>query len=97
MPKKSNDTLLVEIVEVEERRGDGTIKPIEVEALAKNINQFVNRIGKILQETPDQIGKFQLSEFTVNTEISGKGALVILGTGVEVTGKGGLTFKFTRK
>ena len=98
MAKKKNEegTLLVEVAGATTRRGRG-IRSIPVEELTENVTQFVSQIGKVLQETPDAIGKFRLSEFTVSAEVSAKGALVLLGSGVEATGKSALTFKFTRQ
>jgi hypothetical protein len=45
---------------------------------------------------PDEVSKFKFTEFTVIADVSAKGGLVLLGTGGEVAGKDGLTFKFTR-
>lgn len=70
---------------------------IKIEALAENVREFLEKIEKIMAETPDEMGKFQLTEFTVSAEISATGSLSVLGTGVETTGSGGLEFKFERK
>ena len=49
-------------------------------------------------QSPGRGGRqFKLTEFTISAEISAKGSLSLLGTGGEMGGKGGLTFKFTRK
>ena len=81
---------------VTRRRGPRDLK---VDVLAENVNLFMSQIESILEKTPEDVGegKFRFTEFTVSAEISAKGALVLMGTGVEATGKGGLTFKFERK
>lgn len=66
--------------------------------MAEEVNLFLAQIEGILEKVPDEVGgKFKFAEFTVSAEISAKGGLVLMGTGVEAAGKGGLTFKFERK
>jgi hypothetical protein len=94
----NNDTILVRTVDAVVTRGRGP-RELEVEVLAHNVNLFLGQIDSVLKKTPEEAGdgKFKLTEFTVSAEISAKGALVLMGTGVEAEGKGGLTFKFERK
>ncbi len=93
-----SNTILVRTADTVVTRGRGP-KELEVEVLAQNVNLFLDQIEGILEKTPEEVGdgKFKFTEFTVSTEISAKGALVLMGTGVEAEGKGGLTFKFERK
>lgn len=77
-------------------RGVGT-KSLKVEALTENANLFLAQIGDILDKAPEEVGKFKFTEFIVTAEISAKGVLVLMGTGVETEAKGGLAFKFERK
>ena len=71
-------------------------REIQVEVLGKNVNLFLTQIGNILEKTPDHVGKLRLNQITVSAEISTKGSLILMGTGVETEGKGGITFVFTR-
>jgi hypothetical protein len=93
-----SDTILVRAADTVVTRGRGP-KELEVDVLAHNVNLFLGQMESILAKTPEETGdgKFKLTEFTVSAEISAKGALVLMGTGVEAEGKGGLTFKFERK
>jgi cytidine deaminase len=58
----------------------------------------LTQVEGVLEKAPDEVagGKFQFTEFTVSAEVWAKGGLVLMGTGIEAAGKGGLTFKFVR-
>jgi hypothetical protein len=93
--KKQKNTILVVTNDQVSMRGRAP-KEIEVEVLGKNINLFITQIGNILENTPDHVKKFRLSQITISAEVSAKGGLMLLGTGVETEGKGGVIFVFTR-
>lgn len=71
-------------------------KPLKVSDLTTQVNIFVSQIGEVLDKTPTKLGGFQFEEFEINAEITGKGALALLGTGGEVGAKGGIKFRFKR-
>jgi hypothetical protein len=81
------------------RRGVSTYKELEIETLADNVKLFMFQIEQIMEEAPEEVGKgkFKLSELTVSAEVTGKGELALLGTGIEIGAQGGLTFTFKRK
>lgn len=89
------NTILVNTSGLDGVRGKSS-KSIQVDVLGENVNLFISQIGSILERTPEKIDKFRLTQITVSAEISAKGSLILLGTGVESEGKGGLTFVFTR-
>jgi hypothetical protein len=91
----SRDTILVSTADATLVRGRAP-KQLKVAALAENVNLFLTQIDGVLDKTPDEVGAFKLTEFTVSAEISAKGQLVLVGTGLEAAAKGGLTFKFER-
>ena len=93
---RKTETILVNTADAGAVRGHAP-KELPVEIRAENVNVFLGQIESVLEKAPETVGKFQFTEFTVAAEISAKGGLVLLGSGVEVTGKGGLTFKFQRK
>jgi len=92
---KQPNTILVSTSSLEGVRGKSS-KEIQVDVLGENVNLFITQIGSILEKTPEKIDKFRLTQITVSAEISAKGSLILLGTGVETEGKGGLSFVFTR-
>lgn len=94
MSKQSN-TIIVNTSRSTSVRGR-LDKEIKVEVLEKNINLFITQVGVILDKTPDKLDKFKLTQISVTAEISAKGSLVLLGSGVETEGKGGITFVFSR-
>lgn len=92
----SDDTITVRTTDATPRRGD-SLKELKVEVLAENVNLFLTKIESILEQAPDEVGKFRFTEFSVCAEVSANGKLVLLGSGVETGVKGSLTFKFERK
>jgi hypothetical protein len=71
--------------------------PLQAEELAVNINLFLGKLGSVLEETPEKVGDFQLTEISVSAEITGEGKVVLCGVGGEVGISGGLKFVFKRK
>ena len=92
----SDDTISVRTTDTTVRRG-GSPKELKVEVLAENVNLFLTQIEDILAKAPDEVGKFQFTEFSVSAEVSAQGKLVLLGSGAEAGIQGSLTFKFERK
>ena len=76
-------------------RGGGA-QSLKVEELAINVNLFVQQMGKVLESTPETLGKFHFEEFEIHAEISADGTIAVLGSGVHVGGAGGLRFVFRR-
>jgi hypothetical protein len=96
---EENETILV-IVDDDgnTRKGNRFVQEVKVEVLAENVNLFLGQIEKMIANTPEEVnGKFRLTEFSVAAEISATGSLILLGSGVEASGKTGITFTFTRK
>ncbi|GAC1427498.1 MAG: hypothetical protein PVS3B3_14440 [Ktedonobacteraceae bacterium] len=76
-------------------RGGGP-QTLKVEELAVNVNLFVQQMGKVLESTPEKLGKFHFDEFEIHAEISADGTIAVLGTGVHAGIGGGLRFVFRR-
>ena len=90
------NTLLVYTTDTSRRR-DSYPEPLKVEVLAGNLNLFMNQMEGMLQDLPEKAGPFEFTEFKVSVEITGGGKFVLLGSGVEASATGGMTFTFTRK
>jgi len=71
-------------------------KPLPVNVLTENVNVFLGQMSGVLGNAPVQVGGFHLDEISVSVEITVKGELSILGTGVGVEGTGGMSFAFKR-
>ena len=76
-------------------RGGGP-QPLKVKELAVNVNLFVQQMGKVLESTPESLGKFHFDEFEINAEINADGTIAVLGSGVHAGVGGGLRFLFRR-
>lgn len=76
-------------------RGAGP-QPLKVEELAINVNLFVQQMGKVLESTPESLGKFHFDEFEIHAEINADGTIAVLGSGVHAGVGGGLRFLFRR-
>jgi len=92
---KPEDTIIVNTNDIAGARGK-TGKEVKINVLSENVNLFVSQIGVILEKTPDRVNKFKLTQISVTAEVSAKGSLALMGTGVETEGKGGITFVFTK-
>ena|SRR5438552_3566779 len=90
------DTILVVTSEATLTRGPGGAQPLEVEKLSVNVNLFVQQMGKVLESTPEKLGKFHFDEFEIHAEISADGTIAVLGSGVHAGVGGGLRFVFRR-
>ncbi len=92
------DTIWVVTSEPMTTRGTGIkqAKPLKVDVLAENINLFIGQMGTILERTPEKPGKFNFEELEVHAEVTGKGSIMLFGTGGEVGATGGLRFVFRR-
>jgi hypothetical protein len=71
-------------------------QPLKVEELTTNVNIFIQQLGKVLESTPDTLGKFHFEEFEIHADISADGTLAILGSGVHAGASSGLKFVFRR-
>jgi hypothetical protein len=76
-------------------RGSG-LQTLKVEELAVNVNLFVQRMGQVLESTPEAMGKFHFDEFEIHAEITADGTIAVLGSGVHAGIGGGLRFVFRR-
>lgn len=78
--------------------GETPVKKIDVDLdqLTFNVNLFLTQMGNIVANTPDEVGKFLLSEIEVSAEINGKGQVILWGVGGEVGASGGLKFIFRK-
>jgi len=96
----SKDKIWVVTTESLETRSPGDRFVVEaelqVEQLSSNINLFLGQLDSVLKDTPERVGKFQLTEFELYAEVSTDGTLKVLGTGIGVGATGGLKFKFCR-
>jgi hypothetical protein len=92
----NRDTIWIVTAAPSTSRGQPRVTEISLDELSLNINIFIEQMRTILERTPEKIGKFDLAEIEIHTEISAKGTLVILGTGGEIGANGGLKFVFRR-
>lgn len=76
-------------------RGGGP-QPLKIDELVVNVNVFVQQMGKVLESTPEKLGKFDFNEFEIHAEITADGTLALLGSGVHAGAGGGLRFVFRR-
>lgn len=93
----ADNTILVMTSETTVTRGGfGGAQPLATEKLAININLFVQQMGKVLESTPETLGKFHFDEFEIHAEINADGTIVVLGSGIHAGVGGGLRFVFRR-
>ena|SRR5947209_12168362 len=95
--KTNNDEIVVITTDLAAMgtRGGGA-QSLKVEELAVNVNLFVQQMGKVLESTPETLGKFHFDEFEIHAEITVDGTIAVLGSGVHAGVGGGLRFLFRR-
>ncbi len=72
---------------------------VKAETLAAQMSQFVRVIGRVFADAQKQINPeagLQLDEIKLAVDISAKGEIKLLGTGIETSGKGAIELKFKR-
>jgi hypothetical protein len=72
---------------------------VKAEVLSAQMSEFMRVIGRIFANAQKQIepqAGLQLDEIKLAVEISGKGEIKILGSGIETSGKGAIELKFKR-
>jgi hypothetical protein len=69
---------------------------VNAQDLGDRLNRLLEAIGVSIKHLPTAIAEFQITELTLAIEISASGKVNLMGTGAEVTGKGGLTVKLSR-
>jgi hypothetical protein len=92
----SDNTILVRIAEdIDEAEFRvGKVRELSVDELTENVNQFLARVESMLRNTPAVVADFRFVELEVSAEGSAEGNLSLMGAGVGVTARGGLTFRF---
>ncbi len=74
----------------------GRMRELPIDELSVNVNLFLEQVNRVLEKTPEKMGKFEFLEFEVSAQVTAKGTLAILGTGGEIGAQGGLKFVFRR-
>lgn len=72
---------------------------VKAETLAAQMSQFMRVISRVFADAQRQTAPdsgLQLDEIKLAVEISGKGEIKLLGTGIETSGKGAIELKFKR-
>jgi hypothetical protein len=77
----------------EMRFGRGEIAPSD---LQRRLESFLNAMRQVIGNLPQKMDNWEMSTVTLTAEITAKGSVNLLGTGGELSGKGGLTFAFVR-
>ncbi|AQQ04121.1 hypothetical protein B0E33_11400 [Roseibium algicola] len=95
MAKKTESQILVQVSDSTLMRS-GENEEIPVSKIKKELSKFLNEIEGILEEASTKTSHAAyLSEVTLSAAVHSGGKLSLLGSGVEVSAKAGITFKFT--
>jgi hypothetical protein len=68
---------------------------VPADEFQREVNEFVESVGHILDQLPAGPAGLRLEEVTVSAEVSGRGRISLLGSG-SAPGQGGLVFTFRR-
>jgi hypothetical protein len=75
----------------------GTSSEIAADQLERNMKRFLSNLHKMIAESAQLSGEYELDTVEVSASISGKGQIGIIGSGLSLKGKGGITFTFKRR
>ena len=71
---------------------------VKVSELAGSIQVFLEQVGRLLTQTPNQLGAFEFSEFEISAGVTASGHLTLFGVaGAEAGLEGGLKFVFKKR
>ncbi|MBU7587326.1 MAG: hypothetical protein KAF91_31555 [Nostoc sp. TH1S01] len=73
--------------------------PVSAEKLEANLSEFLKLISGIFKRADEEAEKtsgMQLDEIELSIEITGKGEVKLVGTGVAIESKGAIKLKFKR-
>ena len=92
----STEQAIPMIVEVDVKGGRGAVglAEIPVDTLRTNLKAATSSLAEAFRDIR-QVGDFQLSEVTVEVEVSAEGGVQFIGT-AKVAGSGSISLKFTR-
>lgn len=69
---------------------------VPAEQLQTNVETFIRSMGRAIAGVPDTLSGYSIDSIEISAEVSISGKVSLLGTGGEVAGKGGISFKLTR-
>jgi hypothetical protein len=81
-------------------RGDRLIlvsRALKVDLLQERFDDFMNKLQSIVHSADEQSGAFHLAEIQFSAEITADGEFKLMGTGVGVEAKSGVTFILKRR
>jgi hypothetical protein len=70
---------------------------VPVESVREHLASFLAGMESALEAVPRALSAFRVDEVTLTLEVSATGKVSLVGTGAEVTGKGGLTILLRRQ
>jgi len=65
--------------------------------LEKEVTTFVSNMQKVFSQIDTTNSNYDVESISVNAEVSAGGEIGLWGTGVNLTGTGGITFNFKKK
>jgi hypothetical protein len=71
-------------------------KPLNVDLLRQGFEDFMSKLQSIVQAGHEQAGPFRLDQIEFSAEITADGEFKLLGTGVGLEAKTGVTFVLKR-
>jgi|ERR1700733_6035827 len=70
---------------------------IPVDVFSHRVSDFLESMRDVITALPHAFGSYELDEITLSAEVSAKGQVSLLGSGGEIAGNAGITFKFTKR
>ncbi|MBV9881749.1 MAG: hypothetical protein JO276_01925 [Sphingomonadaceae bacterium] len=92
-PPRSKDRGGLDVV----KRMLGYRTEVPANDLAANLSEFLGTMGSIVDRLPTALGAFELKEMEIALEVSATGRVSLLGSGIDLSGKSGLTLTLKKR
>lgn len=67
-------------------------RQVKASTLQARVKEFLVAMKKVVDGLPSEFGELHLDSVTITAEVNAKGQLILLGSGGELSGKGGISF-----
>ena len=81
-----------------EKNGRARVREVPVETLEREMGRLIDVVERLVNRAPDRSKSgMQLEEIELSVEVDGRGKVSLVGSGLDIGGKGAVKLKFKRK
>ena len=81
-----------------EKTGRAKVREVPVATLEREMGRLIDVVERLVNRSPDRPKSgMQLEEIELSVEVDGRGKVSLIGSGLDIGGKGAVKLKFKRK